>query len=79
MGGVVYRVYDICLELDYLIYYNIGCLFFNLGRINKALYYFKKSENLKKIDNSNLLNLSHCYLTLGNLDKGFSLSAVQTS
>jgi len=58
---------------DYLIYYNIGCLFFNLGRINKALYYFKKSENLKKIDNSNLLNLSHCYLTLGNLDKGFSL------
>jgi len=58
---------------DYLIYYNIGCLFFDLGRINKALYYFKKSENLKKINNSNLFNLSLCYLTLGYLDKGFSL------
>jgi tetratricopeptide (TPR) repeat protein len=58
---------------DYLIYYNIGTLFFDLGRINKALYYFKKSENFKKNDNSNLWNLSLCFLTLGNLDKGFSL------
>lgn len=58
---------------DYLIYYNIGTLFLDLGRINKALYYFKKSENFKKNDNSNLWNLSLCYLTLGNLDKGFSL------
>ena len=58
---------------DYLIYYNIGCLFFGIGRINKAYYYFKKSENLKKIDNSNLWNLSLCHLTLGNLDQGFSL------
>ena len=58
---------------DYLIYYNIGNLFLELGRINKAIYYFKKSENLKKIDNSNLWNLSLCYLTSGNLDKGFEL------
>ena len=58
---------------DYLVYYNIGILFFDLGRTRKALYYFKKSENLKKIDNSNLWNLSLSYLTLGNLDKGFSL------
>ena len=58
---------------DYLTYYNIGTLFFDLGRINKAIYYFKKSEDLKKIDNSNLWNLSLCYLTLGNLDKGFKL------
>jgi len=58
---------------DYLIYHNIGNLFFDLGRINKAIYYFKKSEDLKKIDNSNLSNLSLCYLTLGNLDKGFKL------
>ena len=58
---------------DYLIYYKIGSLFLDLGRINKALYYFKKSENLKKINNSNLWNLSLCYLTLGNLDEGFSL------
>ena len=58
---------------DYLIYYNIGSFFFELGRINKAIYYFKKSEDLKKIDNSNLWNLSLCYLTLGNLYKGFEL------
>ena len=58
---------------DYLIYYNIGCLFFELGRIKKAFYYFRKSENLKKIDNSNLWNLSLCYLTMENLDKGFLL------
>lgn len=58
---------------DYLTYYNIGTLFFELGRINKAIYYLKKSENLKKIDNANLWHLSLCYLTLGNLDKGFEL------
>ena len=38
---------------DYLIYYNIGTLFLDLGRINKALYYFKKSENFKKNDKKN--------------------------
>ena len=58
---------------DYLIYRNIGNLFFDLGRINKAIYYFKKSEDLNKIDKSNLWNLSLCYLTLGNFDKGFEL------
>ena len=58
---------------DYLIYYNIGCLFFDLGRIHKAQYYFKKSKKLKNIDNSNLWNLSLCYLTFGDLDHGFSL------
>ena len=58
---------------DYLIYYNIGTLFLDLGRIKKALYYFEKSENLKKKNSSNLWNLSLCHLTLGNLEKGFSL------
>ena len=58
---------------DYLTYYNIGALFFDLGRINKAIYYFRKSEDLKKIYNPNLWNLSLCYLTLGKLDKGFEL------
>ena len=58
---------------DYLTYYNIGSLFFDLGRINKAIYYFRKSEDLKKIYNPNLWNLSLCYLTLGKLDKGFEL------
>ena len=58
---------------DYLTYYNIGSLFFDLGRINKAIYYFRKSEDLKKIYNPNLWNLSLCYLALGKLDKGFEL------
>ena len=58
---------------DYLIYYNIGCLFFDLGRVRQALYYFKKSKDLKSSNNATLWNLSLCYLTLGNLDIGFSL------
>ena len=58
---------------DHLAYYNIGCLFSDLGRINKAYYYFQKSKNLKKEDNSNLWNLSLCHLKFGNLDQGFSL------
>ena len=58
---------------DYLIYYNIGCLFFDLGRVRQALYYFKKSKDLKNSNNATLWNLSLCYLTLGNLDIGFSL------
>ena len=58
---------------DYLIYYNIGALFLDLGRINKAIYYFKKSEEIKKNNNSNLYNLSICYLKVGDLYKGFEL------
>ncbi len=58
---------------DHLIYYNIGCLFFDLGRLHQALYYFEKSKKFKKTDNATLWNLSLCYLTLGNLDIGFSL------
>ena len=58
---------------DYLIYYNIGCLFFDLGRVRQALYYFKKSKDLKSSNNATLWNLSLCYLTLGNLEIGFSL------
>ena len=58
---------------DYLIYYNIGCLFFELGRIFKAYYYFNKSRKYKIIDNSNLWNLSLCALTFMQLEFGFSL------
>ena len=58
---------------DYLIYYNIGCLFRELGKTSKAIYYFKKSRDHKNIDNSNLWNLSLSFLTLGELEKGFSL------
>lgn len=58
---------------DYLIYYNIGCLFFDLGRVRQAFYYFKKSKNFKNTDTATLWNLSLCYLTLGYLNIGFSL------
>ena len=58
---------------NYLIYYNIGCLFFDLGMIHKAYYYFNKSKELKDIDNSNLWNLSLCALTLEKFKYGFSL------
>mgnify|MGYP001165355737 FL=1 len=58
---------------DYLIYYNIGCLFRDIGRTHKAIYYFNKSIKYKKVDIPNLWNLSLCHLRLGNLEKGFSL------
>jgi len=58
---------------DYLIYYNIGCLFLELGKISKANLYFNKSRDFKNIDVSNLWNLSLCSLTLKNFKYGFSL------
>ena len=58
---------------DYLTYYNIGCLFHELGRITQAIYYFNKSKIYKSNYIPNLWNLSLCFLQLGNLEKGFSL------
>jgi len=58
---------------DYEIYYNIGCLFDELGKTSQAIYYFKKSRFYKEYYNSNLWNLSLCYLKEGKLDLGFSL------
>jgi len=38
------KIYKIRLKekKDYLIYYKIGCFFYDLGRVNKAYYYFTK-------------------------------------
>ena len=60
-------------ENDYKIYYNIGCLLFELGKIHQANYYFKKSKNL----NPNFADISWrqslCALTLKDFKNGFSL------
>ena len=58
---------------DYLVYYNIGCLFRELGKISQAIYYFKKSKNYKSNYIPNLWNLSLCYLRLGEFENGFFL------
>ena len=58
---------------NFMIYFNIGCLFLELGRINQAYHYFKKSENLNPKDKRTLWNLSLCLLTQGDLKKGFDL------
>lgn len=58
---------------DYLIYYKLGCLFLDLGKIKSAYYYFTKSKNIKNDDVSTLWNLSLCLLQLKNLESGFSL------
>ena len=60
------------IKKDYLIFYNIGNLFSDLGRVNTAYYYYKKSLELKK-DFSTLWNLSICALKLKNFEYGFLL------
>ena len=60
------------IKKDYLIFYNIGNLFSDLGRVNTAYYYYKKSLELKK-DFSTLWNLSVCALKLKNFEYGFLL------
>ena len=69
------KIYKLKLKQkkDYLIYYNIGCLFRELGRIYKAIYYFNKSKNYKDNYIPNLWNLSLCQLRLGQFEEGFSL------
>ena len=58
---------------DYKIYYNIGCLLFELGKVRQANYYFEKSKNL----NPNFADItwrqSLCYLTLKDFKNGFLL------
>lgn len=58
---------------DYKIYYNIGCLLFELGKVHQANYYFEKSKNL----NPNFADItwrqSLCYLTLKDFKNGFLL------
>ena len=59
-------------EKNYLTYYNIGNLFSDIGRVQTAYYYFKKSLKLKN-DNSTLWNISLSALKLKNFKEGFDL------
>ena len=69
------KIYKLKLKKkkDYLIFYNIGCLFRELGRTYKAIYYFKKSKNYKSNYVPNLWNLSLCQLRIGQIKQGFIL------
>ena len=54
-------------------FYNIGCLFLDLGRTKTAHYYFNKSKEIKVDDYTNLNNLSLCKLKLKDFKNGFLL------
>ena len=58
---------------DFEIYYNIGNLFFELGKTRQAYYFFKKSNNLNLEHKSTLWNMSLCLLRLKDLTSGFQL------
>ena len=58
---------------NFLTFYNTGCLFFDLGKINQAFYFFKKSITLNPKDDRTLWNLSLCALTKKELKYGFEL------
>lgn len=58
---------------DFEIYYNIGSLFFELGRTRQAYYFFKKSNNLNSEHKSTLMSISLCLLKLKKLTEGFKL------
>lgn len=58
---------------NFITFYNIGSFFFSLGKVNQALFYFKKSQKLKKDNYSNLWNLALCYLKTKKLRLGFDL------
>ena len=58
---------------DYKIYYNIGCLLFELGKINQANYYFIKSKNLNPKFADISWRQSLCLLTLKDFENGFLL------
>ena len=58
---------------NFEIYYNIGNLFFELGKTRQAYYFFKKSNRLNPEYNSTLWNMSLCLLKLKEFTKGFQL------
>jgi len=58
---------------DFKIYYNIGCLLFELGKIHQANYHFKKSRNLNPNFSDISWRQSLCALTLKDFKNGFLL------
>ena len=70
---IIYKKKLLETKRDYKIYYNIACLFFEIGKINQAYYYFKKSRNLDPNNSDISWRLSLCALTLKDLKNGFLL------
>ena len=70
---IIYKKKLLEKKKDYKIYYNIGCLFFEIGKINQAYYYFEKSRNLNPNNSDIIWRLSLCALTLKDLKNGFLL------
>tara|TARA_Y100000768_G_scaffold196952_1_gene147973 strand:- start:22 stop:1485 length:1464 start_codon:yes stop_codon:yes gene_type:complete len=56
---------------DYKIYYNIGCLLFELGKIHQANYHFIKSKNLNPTSADISWRQSLCALKLKDFKNGF--------
>ena len=60
-------------EKEFLTLCNIGRLFYELGKIHQAKFFFDKSKKIKSNYIPNLWHLSLCNLTQGNLKDGFFL------
>lgn len=58
---------------NFINFYNIGCLFFDIGRVNQAYYYFNKSLKINPKNKSTIWNICLCELTLRKLKNGFDL------
>jgi len=69
----VYRKQLLEKKNDFKIYYNIGGLFFELGRINQAYFYFEKSCKINPDHADSSWRLSLCALALKDFKNGFLL------
>jgi ADP-heptose:LPS heptosyltransferase len=69
----VYKMKLLENKNDFKIYYNIACLFFELGKIYKASFYFEKSKKLNSTDADINWRLSLCKICLEDFEEGFKL------
>jgi len=58
---------------NFVNYYNIGCLFFDIGRTKQAYYYFNKSLKINPQSKPTIWNKGLCELTQKKLKDGFEL------
>lgn len=58
---------------NFVNYYNIGCLFFDIGRTRQAYYYFNKSLKINPQSKPTIWNKGLCELTQKKFSDGFKL------
>ena len=58
---------------NFVNYYNVGCLFFDIGRTKQAYYYFDKSLRINPQNKPTIWNKGLCELTQKKLKDGFEL------